>query len=148
MTIEDTKHWLKRAFYANKKIQVLDVLIKQCRERADGLSIKFEHNDKAKSDTRLNGTENAFMKLADVEYRYNEQKQELLRVSEEISDTIALLHDYELETVLIYRYLLFYTIEQTAEQLNYSISSIKLKHKIAIKNLCELIPPTSDNANL
>lgn len=148
MTTEDIKFWLKRAFYANKKIQALDALVKQCRERVDGLSAKFEHNDKAKSDTRLNGTENAFINLADVEYRYNEQKQELLKVSEEISDTITLLHDYELETVLIYRYLLFYTIEQTAELMNYSPKSIRLKTKKAIEKLCELIPPTSDNSNL
>lgn len=31
------------------------------------LWLKYEHNDSGKSDTRINGTENAFIKLADIE---------------------------------------------------------------------------------
>lgn len=143
MTTEDVKNWLKRAFTIDKKLQALDSLINHCRERADGLSAKYEHTDRGKSDTRLNGTENAFIKLADIEEKYKRQKQELLKVSEEISDTIALLHDYELETVLIYRYLLFYTIEQTAELMHYSVKTIKNRQNQAIQKLSELIPPTS-----
>lgn len=137
------KEWLNRAFYAEKKVKALDELIKQYRERARGLSGN-NGNGKGKSDTRTNGTENALMKLADMEYKYSMQTQELAKVTEEISEAIDLLHDYELETVLIHRYLLFHTIEQTAELMHYSVRTVKRKQKQAIEKLCEVIPPTSE----
>lgn len=139
------KEWLNRAFYAEKKVKALDELIKQSRERARGLS-GSNGNGKGKSDTRTNGTENALMKLADIEYKYSVQKQELVEVTEEISEAIDLLHDYELETVLIHRYLLFHKIEETAELMHYSVRTVNYKQDEAIRKLCEVIPPTSERS--
>lgn len=139
MTKEEVKLWLERAFTIDKKIQALDELEKQCRERATGLARNGQYNDTGKSDTRLNGTENALIRLADLEHKYDKQKQELLKVSEEISDAIALLHDDELETVLIYRYLLFYTIEKTAKIMHYCEDTIKVRQNKAIEKLCSIL---------
>jgi len=128
------KNWLNRAFYAEKKVKALDMLLRAFKMRAEGLS---GHNYTGKSDTVLNGTENAFMKFVDIEHKYIRQKQELLIVSEEIAEAIARLHDDELETVLIHRYLLFRTIEQTAELMNYSTETVRRKTNKAIGKLCE-----------
>lgn len=133
--------WLKRVFYAEKKIKTLELLLIQCKEKATGLSRIENINDSGHSDTRMNTTENSLLKLAEMEQKYSREKTELLKISSEISDAISQLHNDDLEAVLIHRYLLFNTVEQTAEQLNYSISSIKRKHKIAIKKLCELLQP-------
>lgn len=137
MTTEElkAKYWLNRAFYAEKKVRALDMLVRQCRERAEGLSRCGEDNDKGKSDTSLNGTENASMKLLDMERKFNDQKSELIKISDEISDAIAGLHDDDLETVLMHRYLLFHTIEQTAELMHYSPETVKRKQKKAIEKL-------------
>lgn len=140
MTVEETRRWLKRAFTINKKLQELESLVNQSRERAEGLS-RSGYNNTGKSDTRLNRTENAFIKFADIEHRYNKLKQELIKVSDEISDTIAVLNDDELEIILIHRYLLFHTKEQTAELMNYSVSTIRQQTKKAIEKLCELLQP-------
>ena len=137
MTSEEikVKNWLNRAFYAEKKVKALDMLVRQCRTHAERLSRCGEGNYTGKSDTVLNGTENAFMKLVDMEQKYSDQRKELENISKEISETIALLHDDELETVLIHRYLLFHTIERTAELMHYSPETVKRKQRKAIQKL-------------
>lgn len=131
------KNWLNRAFYADKKFKALDMLLRASTMHAEGLDWVKQYNYTGKSDTRLNSTENAFLKLADIERKYNEQKQELIKTFNEISENISLLNDNELETILIHRYLLFHTIEQTAELMNYSPETVRRKTNKAIEKLCE-----------
>lgn len=142
MTDEEmkVKRWLKRAFYADKKIHALEMLLRASRMHAEGLSGTGQYNYTGKSDTAVNGTENAYMKLADIERHYAGQKKELLKVTEEISEAIALLHDDDLETVLMHRYLLFHTIEQTAEIMHYSVRTVARKQKQAIEKLVNFCP--------
>lgn len=142
MTLEEikVKNWLNRAFYAEKKVKALDMLVRQCRTHAEGLHGSGEYNYTGKSDTVLNGTESTFMKLVDMEQKYSDQRKELENIFGEISEAIALLHDDELEAVLIHRYLLFHTIEQTAELMHYSVRTIKNKQNQAIRKLCPLLP--------
>ncbi|MDE5620335.1 MAG: hypothetical protein K2I80_07420 [Ruminococcus sp.] len=130
MTIDElkVKNWMNRAFYAEKKVNALDMLIKQCRERAERLAY-------GEQDTALNGTESTFMKLLDMKKKYSRQKSELVKITDEVSNIISELHDDDLETVLIHRYLLFHTIEQTAEFMHYSPETVKRKQKKAIEKL-------------
>lgn len=132
----ETRHWLNRAFYADKKAKALDMLVRQCRERAEGLSRCSEGNDKGRSDSAENGTENALMKLAEMERKAGEQKAEAVNASAEIQEAISALHDDDLEAVLIHRYILFHTIEQTAEIMNYHPNTVKSKVKKAVQKLC------------
>jgi len=131
----DIRHWLNRAFYADKKAKALDMLVRQCRMRAEGLSRCSEGNDKGKSDSSENGTENALMKLAEMEQKVQELRIEAVNVTTEIWSAITSLQDDDLEAVLINRYILFHTIEQTAEELNYSIPTVKRKQAEAIRKL-------------
>ena len=136
MTETEVRHWLKRAFYAEKRIRVLDSLIQQCRERSQGLSRCGERNDKGKSSTALNGTENALMKLADMELEAAALRAEAAEVSSQVWRAIRSLNDIDLETVLIHRYILFHTIEETAELLHYHPNTVKAKTAKAIEKLC------------
>ena len=129
----DIRHWLNRAFYADKKAKALDMLVRQCRMRAEGLSRCSEGNDKGKSDSSENGTENALMKLAEMEQKVQELRIEAVNVTTEIWSAITSLQNDDLEAVLINRYILFHTIEQTAEELNYSIPTVKRKQAEAIR---------------
>lgn len=135
----ELKRWLNRAFYADKKAKALEMLVSQCRERAQGLSRSSEGNDTGKSDSVKNGTENALMKLAEMEERFDRQQIECVNISDEVSKAIAKLHDLDLETVLVHRYLLFHTIEQTAEIMNYSVRAVHYKNKKAIEKLCTIL---------
>ena len=133
MSETETKKWLNRAFYAEKKIKVLDMLVMQYRSRAEGLSRAGGAGCGGAS--YINRTENAILKYADMSEKLDKQKIELAAVSEEISETIAKLNDDDLETILIHRYLLFHTIEQTAELMNYSPETVKRKQRKAIQKL-------------
>jgi len=136
----DMRHWLNRAFYADKKIKALDALIERHRERAQGLSVCSDGNDKGKSDGAKNGTENALLKLAELEEKAEAQRMQAVQELERVQNVISLLKDDDLETVLIHRYLLFETIEQTAEAMHYAARTVKKKQKQAIEKLCPLVP--------
>ena len=131
----ELRHWLNRAFYAEKKIRALEALAEQCRERAQGLSRSSEGNDAPGSGSPKNGTENALMKLAEMEERIRQQMAEAVCISEEIQKAISTLHDEDLETVLIHRYLLFETIEKVAESIGYDPRTVKRKIRKAVEKL-------------
>lgn len=141
MTEHEVKDWLKRVYNTYREVESLETLLAASRMHAEGLDRSGKYNYTGKSDTRLNGTENAFINLADIEHKYNQQMQELVKVTEEVADAIALLNDNELEVILIHRYLYFHTIEQTAELMNYSPKTVKRKQKKAIQKLtlCDLV---------
>ena len=136
----EMRYWLNRAFYADKKLKALDALIERHRERAQGLSVCDEGNDKGKCDSTKNGTENALLKLAELEEKADKQRMEAVQELERVQNAISLLKDNDLETVLIHRYLLFQTIEQTAVAMYYAARTVKNKQKQAIEKLCTLMP--------
>jgi DNA-directed RNA polymerase specialized sigma24 family protein len=136
MTELELKHWLNRAFYADKKAKALDALAQQCRERAQGLTVNWECNDTGKSDSAQNGTENALMRLAEIEQKALDLRLECANILSETLAAIWKLEDDDLEAVLRNRYVLYYTIEQTAEIMNYHPNTVKGKVKKAIQKLC------------
>lgn len=136
----ELRHWLNRAFYADKKAKALDTLVQQCRERAQGLTANWECNDTGKSDGTENGTENALMRLAEIERKALDLRLECADILTETLTAIWKLEDDDLEAVLINRYVLFYTIEQTAEIMNYAPRTVRKKQKQAIEKLCLLMP--------
>ena len=140
MTELELKHWLNRAFYADKKAKALDALAQQCRERAQGLTVNWECTDTGKSDSTQNGTENALMKLADIERKALDLRLECANILSETLTAIWKLEDDDLEAVLINRYVLYYTIEQTAEIMNYAPRTVRKKQKQAIEKLCLKMP--------
>lgn len=139
MTEHEVKEWLKRGYNAYRETKSLETLLTAFRMHAEGLDRSGEHNYTGRSDTHLNGTENAFLKLADIERKYKECQQKLSDISGEIFRAVSLLNDNELEIIMIHRYLYFRTIEQTAELMNYSPSTIKNRQNQAIKKLCPLL---------
>ena len=136
MTENEIRHWLNRAFYADKKIKALDALIQRHTERAQGLSVCSEGSIRGRSDTAENGTENALMRLAELEEKASAQRADAVGEIERVQSAIALLNDADLEAVLIHRYLLFETIEQTAESMHYHPNTVKGKVKKALQKLC------------
>lgn len=61
---------------------------------------------------------------------------ELKKQQERVRQAIAELHDNDFESVLIYRYVLYNTEEQTADKLHYAPRTVQEKVKKAIKKIC------------
>lgn len=139
MTENEMKDWLNRAFYADKKKAALEKLAKRHRERAEGFHGFGECNDRGKSDSSVNGTEDAFIRLADISLKLDREILELSIIEDEIREAISKLNDNDLEAVLINRYLNFMTIEETAEEMNYSVRAVYYKHNKAVRKLCTLL---------
>lgn len=137
-TIEEIelKAWLNRAFYANKKAAALEKVAEQCKERAQGLTVNWEQNDKGKSDGNVNGTENALLKLAEINEKAQAYRVECAEMLAEILARIESLHDPDLESVLINRYINFYSVDETAELMHYHPQTVKNKVKKAVEKLC------------
>ena len=137
-TIEEIemRAWLNRALYAEKKAKALEKLSEQCKERAQGLSVNWEQNDKGKSDGSVNGTENALMRLAEINEKAQILRVECADITAEVLAKIETLHDDDLESVLICKYVNFLTLEKTAELLHYHPNTVKQKIKKAIEKLC------------
>ena len=137
MTIEHLEKiaWLNRAFYAEKKVKALESIRKRDRERTQQITANYEGKDKGKSDGRKNGVEEALMMLAESDEKYDNALHDYSVLRKEIETAIESLHDDELETVLIYRYLDYKDMEQIAECMNYSLSTVKRRYKKAIEKI-------------
>lgn len=133
MTIKEleVKNHLNRVYYADKKARALEMLVEQCVEQVQRIS--------RNSNGKKNGTDEAVKRLEKMKERFERQKFECINLSDEVSQEISKLNDIELETVLIHRYLLFHTVEETAEIMNYSVRAVNYKHKKAIEKLCAIL---------
>ena len=133
MTENEVRGYLESHFYASKKIKALEEERKQLRLNAAGGAISFEDSG---TGSKSNGTERKLMSLADDERELDEQILGLRDLQREVRASIASLHDNDLESVLIYRYIAYHTEEETAEGLNYAQRTVQEKIKKAIKKLC------------
>lgn len=127
---EAKREWLNRAFYAEKKLNAL-LLKRECdRQRARRITAAIECNDKGKSDSRSNGTEEALFKLLGSDEEYSTYLKEYLDIRHEIEMAIHTLENPEQEAVLIYRYLDFVpSLEKIAEKMSYSVETVKRRYK-------------------
>lgn len=127
--------WLNRAFHKDKKVKALKSLAESDKIRAEGMNGIAEGNNEGKSETQKNGTYEAYMTYLETEEKYQEALCEYNSVRKEIEAAVDTVNDDELKTLLIYRYLKGLKMWEIAENMNYSISAIKYKHKEALDNI-------------
>ena len=139
MTENELRNYLKSAYYLDKKIKSLESLVNQCRINAQRLSKNGEYTDTAKNSKAENSTEKALLKLVENQQKYSDEIKNLENIKSEIMNLISKLNDSELETVLIHRYILFHTVEETAEIMNYSARTVIRKIDTAIKKLSLIV---------
>lgn len=133
MTETEMRNYLEGHFYASKKIKALEAERKQLRMSAQGGAISFEGNN---TTGKSNATERNLMRLADEEKEIDEQIVRLRQKQRDIRQLISSLNDDDLEAVLIFRYIVHNTEEQTAEKLNYAPRTVQEKIKKAVSKLC------------
>ena len=142
MTTEQIKKiaWLNRAFYAEKQAKAW--LEKQERDRsyAEQLARGYSNLGSVNSE---NGTEKALVQLAETERRTQEKLATLVKIRDEIVQAIEQVEDSDMQAILVWKYLNYFTFEQVAEKMHYSVRNIKYKHKAALDKLCiDLHPKT------
>lgn len=135
----ETSAWLNRAFYKDKKVKALRSLLERDRARAQGLAVNYEGIDKGHSDGRENGVEAALQICAETSEAYDKALCEYDTIRREVSLVINGMHDDEMEALLTYRYLEGLPMEEIAERMNYSVRSVKYKHKQALDKVCTLL---------
>ena len=133
MTETEMRNYLEGHFYASKKIKALEAERRQLRMNAQGGAISFEGNN---TTGKPNATERNLMRLADEEKEIDEQIVRLRQKQRDIRQLISSLNDDDLEAVLIFRYIVHNTEEQTAEKLNYAPRTVQEKIKKAVSKLC------------
>lgn len=133
MTETEMRNYLEGHFYASKKIKALEAERRQLRMNAQGGAISFEGNN---TTGKSNATERNLMHLADEEKEIDEQIVRLRQKQRDIRQLISSLNDDDLEAVLIFRYIVHNTEEQTAEKLNYAPRTVQEKIKKAVSKLC------------
>ena len=133
MTETEMRNYLEGHFYASKKIKALEAERRQLRINAQGGAISFEGNN---TTGKSNDTERNLMRLADEEKEIDEQIVRLRQKQRDIRQLISSLNDDDLEAVLIFRYIVHNTEEQTAEKLNYAPRTVQEKIKKAVSKLC------------
>ena len=134
MTAEQLKKiaWLERAFYAEKLARAYIEKCERERSLAQRLSRTFSESSGSSSG---NSTEDALIRLAVTERQTQEKLKELVRIREEISEAIQKISEPDLQAVLVWHYLNYFTFEQTAEKMHYSVPTIKRKHKQALEKI-------------
>ncbi len=133
MTETEVRDYLKSHFYATQKIKALESERHQLRLDAQGGAVSFEGTVSA--PVKDNITELRLMKLADKEATIDQEIQRLALHKDKVRQFIADLHDDDLESVLIFRYILYFTEEQAAEKLHYAPRTVQEKIRKAIRKL-------------
>ena len=132
--------WLKRAFYAEKTAKAYLEKYEREKSLAQRLSKTFSESAGSPSG---NSTEDALIRLAVTERQTQEKLKELVHIREEITTAIQQIEDNDLQAVLVWHYLNYFTFEQTAEKMHYSERNVKYKHKQALDKICiDLHPET------
>lgn len=137
MTENEAREFLKSHFYATQKIKALEDERRQLRIDAQGGSVSYESNYPS---TKKNGVESNLVRLAAREQELDDEIAQLKCKCKRVRDAIARLGDDDLEAILILRYIVYHTVEETAEILHYAPRTLKLKQKLAYKKLCTFLP--------
>ncbi|MBR0485900.1 MAG: DUF1492 domain-containing protein [Oscillospiraceae bacterium] len=124
--------WLKRAFYAEKAAKAYLEKYEHEKYLAQRLSRTFSESAGSPSG---NSTEDALIRLAVTERQAQDKLKELVRIREEITTVIQQIDDNDLQAVLVWHYLNYFTFEQTAEKMHYGIATVHRKHSQALSKI-------------
>lgn len=132
MTELELKHYLNRAFYAEKLAAALRVEVERDRSIAERISRSAEA---VPGGGRRNVTEESLLRLAETERRLRESLQTIVRLREETARLIDKLPDSDMQAVLRLHFLGYESFSRIAEELNYSESTVYRRYREAIKKL-------------
>lgn len=126
--------WLRRAKKANDSARYWLSRLEHDREQARITSNSFSDSG-TYGNSSGNSKENVLINLAETERRTQEKCAEYVHICDEIASAIEEIEDEDLQAVLTWHYLKFLTWEQTAHKMYCDVSTVKRKHRKALKKL-------------
>lgn len=130
------KQWLNRGYRINEEI---DELIKEQKQALlQATSTALGGGEKVQSSNG-NTTERRFVNYAAYSETIDKRIDELYAVKNEILTAINSVDDNTLRELLVLRYIKFYTWEEIAEKMNYSMRRVYDFHGRALKHIFEII---------
>lgn len=127
------KEYLRKAYNLDKFINAS--LVELSRLRAHYSIIRSLDYSKDKVQTSPgNNTENAIIKIVDMENMINDKIDQLVDLKDEIKSNINRLPDETDRLVLTYRYVCFLSWEEIAVKMGYSYRNIHRVHSKALKD--------------
>lgn len=129
-----TKEYLRQAYIIDRKIRLDTEKLAAARSALYGRAVRYE-NDGTKLVPRGNVTENAVLRVVELEERLNTEIDELTAKRLEIECAVNAVPDEVQREVLTRRYLLYQKWEVISREMGYTERRIFQIHGNALKNI-------------
>lgn len=128
------KEYLQQAYIIDRRIKLDTEKLAAARSVLYGKIAQYD-SDGSKPVPRGNGTENAVLRVLELEERLNREIDELTAKRQEIELTVNAVPDEVQREVITRRYLLYQKWEIIAEEMCYSVQHIFRLHGAALKKM-------------
>lgn len=127
-----TKEYLQQAYIIDRKIKLDTEKLEAARSALYGKAVQYDR-DGSKPVPHGNSTENAILRVLELEERLNKEIGGLVEKRQEIEQAVNAVPDGIQRELLTRRYLLYQKWEVVAEEMNYSLQHIFRLHNLALK---------------
>lgn len=128
------KEYLQQAYIIDRRIKLDTEKLAAARSALYGKTVRYD-SDGFKPVPRVNGTENAVLRIMELEERLNREIDELTEKRQKIEQAVNAVPDEVQREILTRRYLLYQKWEVIAEEMCYSERRIFQIHGNALKNI-------------
>lgn len=132
-----TKEYLQQAYRIDRKIKLDTEKLAAARSALYGKTVRYD-SDGSKPVPCGNVTENAVLRVMELEERLNREIDELAEKRQEIELAVNAVPDEVQREVLTRRYLLYQKWEVIAEEMNYGLRHVHKIHSIALQYFLNL----------
>lgn len=127
--------YLNKAFHLEKNITALVAVHESNISLAERCTANYQNTGAGKSINNENGQENIIHKIIDLSDKINKEIDKLIDIRNEIAEVINNIDNPESKAILTRRYLLYQSMQEIADTMSYSLSTVQRKHKQAIKSM-------------
>ena len=131
--------FLNKAFHLEKNITALVAVHESNISLAERCTASYENSGAGRAINNENSQENIIHKIIDLSAKINNEIDKLIDARNEVSELINTLDNAEYKAILTRRYLLYQSMQEIADVMNYSGKTIQRKHKQAIDNITPFI---------
>lgn len=128
------KEYLRQAYIIDRRLKLDTERLSAARSALYGKAVRYD-SDGSKPVPRGNVTENAVLRVMELEERLAKEIDELTEKRREIECAVGSVPDEAQREVLTRRYLLYQKWEVIAEEMCYSERHIRRLHGYALKNM-------------
>lgn len=128
------KEYLQQAYIIDRKIKLDTEKLEAARSALYGKTVRYDR-DGSKPVPHNNGTENAVLRVLELEERLDKEIDRLVEKWQEIERAVGSVPDEVQREVLTRRYLLYQKFSDIAFEMGYTERRIFQMHGEALKNI-------------